>query len=200
MVENLVQKFKIFILSWDLVPRLTQIWRIQCWSSFFLFSTGSILFGESYSKESKLFVEAKIWNLALFEYVESIQISKIKNQKIQESKSPFGNVLFGQPWPKKLKLFVQSEIWYLQSITKIVRLAPPDSLFNVGCMFPWSFLATTAWNSIAFPFLTQHWTRAEGEFWVSLSKCNSFLGLFHENVMSLKNFCDSLSQNWWIWV
>ena len=154
MVENLVQKFKIFILSWDLVHRLTQIWKIQCWSSFFLFSTGSILFGESYSKESKLFVEAKIWNLALFEYVESTQIFKV-----QESKSPFGNVLFGQPWPKKLKLFVQSEIWYPQSITKIVRLAPTDSLFNVGCMFAWSFLATTAWNSIAFPFLTQHWTR-----------------------------------------
>ena len=32
----------------------------------------------------------------------------------------------------------------LQSVTKIVRLAPPAPLFNIGCKFAWLFLATTA--------------------------------------------------------
>ena len=40
---------------------------------------------------------------------------------------------------------------HLQSVTKIVRLAPPAPLFNVGCKFAWSFLAITAW--LNFPRL-----------------------------------------------
>ena len=43
---------------------------------------------------------------------------------------------------------------------------------------------------IAFPDLAQHWTRMEGEFWVSLSKSNILLGLFHANIVSLSNFSD----------
>ena len=37
----------------------------------------------------------------------------------------------------------------LQSATKIVRLAFPAPLFNVGCKFACSFLATTAWRSLS---------------------------------------------------
>ena len=37
----------------------------------------------------------------------------------------------------------------LQSVTKIVRLAPQATLFNVGCKFVWSFLTTTAWHSFS---------------------------------------------------
>ena len=34
----------------------------------------------------------------------------------------------------------------LQSVTKIVRLAPPPPLFNVGCKFAYSFLVLAAWH------------------------------------------------------
>ena len=33
-----------------------------------------------------------------------------------------------------------------QSVTKIVRLAPPPTLFNVGCRFAYSFLVLAAWH------------------------------------------------------
>ena len=49
------------------------------------------------------------------------------------------------------KLFNDESMYYenqqLQSVTKIVRLAPPAPLFNVGCKFACSFPATTAWES-----------------------------------------------------
>ena len=35
---------------------------------------------------------------------------------------------------------------YLQSVTKIVRLAPPPLLFNVGCKFACSFLILAVWH------------------------------------------------------
>ena len=34
----------------------------------------------------------------------------------------------------------------LQSVTKIVRLAPPPPLFNVGCKFVYSFLVLAVWH------------------------------------------------------
>ena len=34
----------------------------------------------------------------------------------------------------------------LQSVTKIVRLAPPPPLFDVGCKFVYSFLVLAAWH------------------------------------------------------
>ena len=34
----------------------------------------------------------------------------------------------------------------LQSVTKIVRLAPPPPLFNVGCKFVYTFLVLAAWH------------------------------------------------------
>ena len=39
--------------------------------------------------------------------------------------------------------------------------------------------------SIVFPDLVQHLTRGEGELGVSLNKSNVFLGLFHENIVSI---------------
>ena len=43
-------KIKIISLSWNLVPRLIQIYRIQWWCPFFLFSTGNTLFGQTCPK------------------------------------------------------------------------------------------------------------------------------------------------------
>ena len=37
----------------------------------------------------------------------------------------------------------------LHSVTKIVRIVPPVLMFNVGCKFARSFLATTAWKSFS---------------------------------------------------
>ena len=53
--ENLFQKLKIVSLSWNLVPCLTQICRIQWWCSLLPFLTGNIFFGLIWSKNSKLF-------------------------------------------------------------------------------------------------------------------------------------------------
>ena len=53
---NLVQKIKIVSLSWNLVPRLIRICRIQWWCSLFPFLTGNTLFGQTWSKKSKLSV------------------------------------------------------------------------------------------------------------------------------------------------
>ena len=52
---NLVQKIKIASLSWNLALRLIPVCRIWWWRSFFLFSTGSILFSKFKTKKSKLF-------------------------------------------------------------------------------------------------------------------------------------------------
>ena len=41
---NLVQQIKIIFLSWNLVPWLIRICRIQWWCSLFLFYTGNTLF------------------------------------------------------------------------------------------------------------------------------------------------------------
>ena len=51
---NLVQKIKIVTLSWNLVPTLIRTCRIQWWCSFFLFLIGNSLFGQIWSKKSKL--------------------------------------------------------------------------------------------------------------------------------------------------
>ena len=58
---NLVQKFKIVISRWNSRLKLIQICRIQWWCSLFLFLSGNTLFGQIWSKKSKLSVEAEIW-------------------------------------------------------------------------------------------------------------------------------------------
>ena len=45
---NLVQKIIIVSLSWNLVPRLIRICRIQCYCSLFLFYIANTLFGKRY--------------------------------------------------------------------------------------------------------------------------------------------------------
>ena len=57
---NLVQKIKIVSLSWNLVPRLIRIYNIQWWYHFFLFWSGNNLFGQVWSKKSKLSDSAQI--------------------------------------------------------------------------------------------------------------------------------------------
>ena len=51
---SLVQRFKFVSLSWNLVPTLVRIRRIQCRCTIFLFWTGDVLFGQIRSKMSKL--------------------------------------------------------------------------------------------------------------------------------------------------
>ena len=53
---NLVQKIKIISLSWKLVPTLIRACKIQWWYSLFLFLIGNTLFGQIWSKKSKLSV------------------------------------------------------------------------------------------------------------------------------------------------
>ena len=55
-MQNLVmfQNIKIVTLSWNLVRRLIRICRIQWWCSFFLFLIGNTLFGQIWTKKSKL--------------------------------------------------------------------------------------------------------------------------------------------------
>ena len=60
---NLVLKIKIISLSSNLVPALIQTCRIQWWYSLFLFLIRNTLFGQIWSKKSKLSVEAEIWYL-----------------------------------------------------------------------------------------------------------------------------------------
>ena len=47
---NLIKKIKIVSLSWNLVPRLIWISRIQWWCSIFLFLTINIFLGQIWSK------------------------------------------------------------------------------------------------------------------------------------------------------
>ena len=49
---NLVQKIKIISLSWNLVPTVIRICRIQWRCSLFSFSAGNTLFGQIWSKLS----------------------------------------------------------------------------------------------------------------------------------------------------
>ena len=66
---NLIQNIKFVSLSWNLVPRLVQICRIQWWCSLFCFLP-EIIFWGNWSKKSKLAVYAEIWHLDLLEYEE----------------------------------------------------------------------------------------------------------------------------------
>ena len=67
---NLVQKVKIISWSWNLVPTLIQICRIQLWCSLFLFLSGNTLFGQIWSKKLKFLFQAEIWYLHEFEHAE----------------------------------------------------------------------------------------------------------------------------------
>ena len=53
---KLVQKMEIVSLSWNLVPRIIRICRIQWWCSLFPFLTGITPFVWTWSKKSKLSV------------------------------------------------------------------------------------------------------------------------------------------------
>ena len=60
---NLVQKVKIINLSWNLVPTLIRIWRIQWLMFTFLFLIGHTLFGQIWSKKLKLAVQGETLDL-----------------------------------------------------------------------------------------------------------------------------------------
>ena len=96
---NFVQKVKIISLSWNLVPRLIRVCRIQWWYSLFLFLIGNTLVRQIWSKKSKLSVEAEIWYLDLFEYAEF-------SGSVHCFYFSIRNALFGQMWSKISKLWV----------------------------------------------------------------------------------------------
>ena len=51
---------------------------------------------------------------------------------------------------KKINKKKSNQIWIFNKLFLIfVTLAPPNLLFNVGCKFALSFLATTAWHSFS---------------------------------------------------
>ena len=66
-----------------------------------------------------------------------------------------------------------------------MRLASPGPLFNVGCHFAFSFLVTTAWHS--FSRLGTTLNQGGGEILGIFEQVEHFLGLFHENIVSLNN-------------
>ena len=53
---NLIPKLKFVCLKWNLLPRLSRIYRIQWWCSLFLFWTRNILFEQIWFKKSKFSV------------------------------------------------------------------------------------------------------------------------------------------------
>ena len=59
---NLVQKSKIVSFSWNSVPWLIQICKIQWWCSLLLFQSGNTLLGQIWSK--KVEIVSLDWNLA----------------------------------------------------------------------------------------------------------------------------------------
>ena len=66
---NLVQKFKIVSLSWNLVSRLIWICRIQWCCSLFMFFTGNTFLGANF------ILEAEVSYLRNFKYAEFISWS-----------------------------------------------------------------------------------------------------------------------------
>ena len=57
--DNLVQKIKIISWSWNLVPILIRICRIEWWYSLFLFLIGNTLLGQIWSKLSIFTVQGE---------------------------------------------------------------------------------------------------------------------------------------------
>ena len=93
---NLVQKFKIVSFSWNLVPRLSKLYRIQWWWTRFLFFTGNNSFWAKYSPKNqtccfklklRIYTKLKVQNLMV---VVSVFIFDQKH-------------LFDQIWSEKLK-------------------------------------------------------------------------------------------------
>ena len=103
----LVQKIKIVSLSWNLVPKLIQISRIQLWCSLFLFLIINIFLAKIWSKNLKLLVPSEIWYKGQFKYAEPNDGVHFICFKLEIA------TLFGQIWSKESKLSVLAEIWLL---------------------------------------------------------------------------------------
>ena len=94
---NLVQKINFVSLIWNFILRPIQVHRIQWWCSLFLFMTGNTVFGQIWSKKSK--IVSLGWNLV----PSLIWIFRTQSWC---SFLPFStrNTLFGQVWSKNWKL------------------------------------------------------------------------------------------------
>ena len=90
----LAQKMNIASLSWNLVLRAIQIWRIQWRCSPYLFLTRNTLYREIWFKNSKLFVQSVIWHLQPFtEYCEVAHYGKSLISVFQEFAASINKML-----------------------------------------------------------------------------------------------------------
>ena len=106
---NLVQKSKIVSLSWNLVPRLTWICRIQ-WSFSFLFFFSFL--DQKYSFWANLVQKFKTVCLKWYLVPRLIRIC-ITQWWCLLLLFYTRNAFFGYIWSKIPKLFVYDEIWSL---------------------------------------------------------------------------------------
>ena len=105
---NLVQKIKIISLSWNLVPILIWICKIQWWCSLFPFSTrNTFFFWGGGGFRLNLSVWTEIWYVDDDTYYLLVPIRKCTIHwwcSLFQFKT--GNVIFGQIWSKISKLSV----------------------------------------------------------------------------------------------
>ena len=100
---------KITSLSWNLVPRLIQIWRIQWWCSLFCFGRETPFFGKFGPENRNCHFKLKFgtWiDLSVQNLMPLFTFFYLRPQ------TPF----WGQIWSKKLKLSVWAEFWYLEYV------------------------------------------------------------------------------------
>ena len=101
----MVQKVKIISWSWNLVPTLIRICRIQLWCSLFCFWVEMLFLGKFGPKDE---IVSSRWN-SRFKLFQICRIQWWRSLFLFLSE----NTLFGQIWSKKLKFLFQAEIWYL---------------------------------------------------------------------------------------
>ena len=76
-------------------------------------------------------------------------LGKVSRKSGFTEDDPKANFIDYADYQKEAPTFLSLYLLKLQSVTKIVRLAVPASLLNVGCKFACSFLATNAWHNFS---------------------------------------------------
>ena len=107
---NLVQKIRIINLSWNLVPRLIQICRIQWPCSLFLFLTGTTYFGQFGPKSQN--------------YHFKLNFGGQSNSNMQNSMMLFTFFVFDRKYPVTANLFQKIRIINLSSnvVPRVIRI------------------------------------------------------------------------------
>ena len=113
---NLVQKIETVSLSWNLAPRLIQIWRTQWQCSHFLFLTRNILSGQIWSQNSNYLVKLSTQTSSNLQNSIEISIESVFNwkysfRKIWSKKRILGCVYFFRFWPTSFAQKVHLTFW-----------------------------------------------------------------------------------------